>query len=242
MSVIGGVGYPDFTRVAQQQGPSIVRQNAGTVFNATTVFGPFYVGIWKWLRIRWRPNPFGAAVYRLDVFFYEDAATTKQLAVRSFEFARDAFFHQCIPIGGPYCVVQYEKVGAPSTTSELIVEPLLVRDSIPQETDLQMTMHIASQSIAAGGTADVNGIAVVQGMAALHVTTNATAWQATLFGDDSGGNSWELGRIGSAAGAQNMPILLILPALTHRLHLVNSDAAAKLFSASLTFGGQIGVA
>lgn len=242
MSVIGGVGYPDFTRVPQQQGPSLVRQPAGTVFNATTLFGPFYVGIWKWLRVRWRPNPFGAAIYRLDVFFYEDAATTKQLAVRSFEFARDAFFHQCIPIGGPYCVVQYEKVGAPSTTSELIVEPLQVRDSIPQETDLQMTLHIASQSIAAGGTADINGIAVVQGIAALSTFTNAVSWNFILYGDDSGGNSWEIARTSSSAGGPNMPILLMLPALTHRLHIVNNDAAARLFTASLTFGGQIGVA
>ncbi|HEY5985053.1 MAG TPA: hypothetical protein VIV12_01535 [Streptosporangiaceae bacterium] len=242
MSVLGGVGYPDFTRVPQQEGPAIVRQDAGTVFNATTLFGPFYVGIWRWLRVRWRPNPFGAAVYRIDVFFYEDQATTKQLAVRSFEFAFDAFFHQCIPIGGPWCVIQYEKVGAPSTTSELIVQPLQVRDSIPQETDLQMTIQLASVSVGAGVTTSFNGLAVVQGLASWDVNTTATVWQARLQGLDSGGNVWDLGRQSSTVGVTNQPLLVGMPGITHRLQVTNSDAAAKLFSATLTFMGQVGVA
>lgn len=242
MSSFIGTGYPDFTRVEQQAGPSLVRRPAGTVFNATTLFGPFNVSIWKWLRIRWRPNPLGAAIYRLDIFFYEDQATTKQLAVRSFEFASDAFFHQCIPIGGPWCVIQYEKVGAPSTTSELIVQPLQVRDSIPQETDLQMTVKVANQSINAGGNLTFPGIAVVQGLASFHATSNATNWSARLEGLDSGGNIWQLGWIGPPAGNNQTPMLVGMPGITHQIRLFNADAAAKVFSATLTFIGQVGVA
>lgn len=242
MSSFIGTGYPDFTRVQQEAGPALLRRPAGTVFNATTLFGPFNVSIWKWLRLRWRPNPFGAAIYRLDVFFYEDQATTKQLSVRSFEFGFDAFFHQCIPIGGPWCVIQYEKVGAPSTTSELIVQPLMVRDSIGQETDNQMTIKVKSLSIAGGANQTVQGIAVVQGLASFHATSNATAWSARLQGVDSGSNIWELGWIGPPAGNNQTPLLVGMPGITHQIQMFNGDAAAKVFSTTLVLIGQVGVA
>lgn len=242
MSVLGGVGYPDFTRVDVQAGPPFVNRPAGTVFGATTLFGPFYCGNWKWLRLRWRQSSNNTGVYRIEIFFYADAAATQQTGQRLVEFAFDAFCHQVFPVGGQYCVLQWEKVAAPSSTGQLLLQPLQVRDSIAEEVDTQITIKQLDTSVGAGATLTMNGQSVLQGWAALYLSTSAAVWQATLYGLDSNGNTWALAQRDSTFPNADQPEMVAMPGITHQLRFHNGDAAAKLLRATLVFLGQQGVA